>query len=152
MRVRDLIQRLSEFEPEAEIQLQLDSRNFAPQAWLGIMDTAGLFDEEKNLQLVIAAWEPEEHLKTESGPVVEGREEFEQDMTLTRQIMRGNRKAPRELADAPSADDSRHEPACYRFFNRSDVRARVRFLESFTGRVTGVSVWVTPATTWKGTR
>jgi len=30
------------------------------------MDTAGLFDEEKDFQLVISPWEPEGYLKPES--------------------------------------------------------------------------------------
>ena len=68
MKVRELIGRLSGFDPEAEIQLQLGSRHFAAPAWVGIVDTAGLFDEEKSLQLVISAWEPEEHLKPGGDP------------------------------------------------------------------------------------
>ena len=47
MKVRELIGRLRELEPEAEVRLQLGSRDFAPSAWVGIMDTAGLFDEER---------------------------------------------------------------------------------------------------------
>lgn len=68
MKVHELIGRLRGFDPEAEVRLQLGSRDFAPSAWVGIMDTAGLFDEEKNPQLVIAAWEPEERLKPGSDP------------------------------------------------------------------------------------
>jgi hypothetical protein len=68
MKVRELIGRLRGFDPEAEVRLRLGSRDFAPPAWVGIMDTAGLFDEEKNPQLVISAWEPEEHLTPGGDP------------------------------------------------------------------------------------
>lgn len=103
MKVSELIGRLREFEPQAEVRLQLDSRDFAPPGWVGIMDTAGMFDEERNPQLVIASWEPEEHLKPASGPAAEEREEVERDMKLARRIMHDNRKALRALADAPPA-------------------------------------------------
>jgi hypothetical protein len=60
-----LIDRLRGFDQNAEIFVQTDSRSFASPVWLGIMDTAGLFDEEKDFQLVICAWEPEGHRKLE---------------------------------------------------------------------------------------
>ena len=87
MKVRELIGRLREFEPEAEVRLQLGSRDFAPSAWVGIMDTAGLFDEEKNRQLVIAAWAPEEYLKPGSDLAAKERKELRA------------REAARRLAD-----------------------------------------------------
>ena len=58
VKVGKLIDRLREFDLNAEIYLQIDSRRFAPPLWVGIMDTAGLFDDEKDFQLVISAWEP----------------------------------------------------------------------------------------------
>jgi hypothetical protein len=59
MTVRQLIDLLGEFDVNADIYVQVDSRSFAPPVWLGVLDTAGLFDEEKNLQLVISPWKPE---------------------------------------------------------------------------------------------
>jgi hypothetical protein len=66
MKLSELIDRLREFDPHAEVYLQLGSRRFAPPVWVGIMDTAGLFDEEKDFQLVISCWEPESYLQPES--------------------------------------------------------------------------------------
>lgn len=66
MTVSALIDRLREFDSQAEVFLQLDRRRFAPPVWVGLMDTAGLFDEEKDFQLVISPWEPEGYLKPES--------------------------------------------------------------------------------------
>ena len=66
MKVSELIDRLQVFDSHAEVYLQIDSRSFAPPAWVGLMDTAGLFDEEKDFQLVISPWEPEGYRKPES--------------------------------------------------------------------------------------
>jgi hypothetical protein len=66
MTVSDLIDRLRGFDLHTEVYLQLDRRTFAPPVWVGIMDTAGLFDEEKDLQLAISPWEPEDYLEPES--------------------------------------------------------------------------------------
>lgn len=63
VKVSELIDRLQAFDINAEVYLQIDGRQFAPPLWVGIMDTAGLFDEEKDLQLVISAWEPAEYLR-----------------------------------------------------------------------------------------
>ena len=59
MKVSELIDRLGEFDSNAEVYLQCDSRSFASPAWVGIMNTAGLFEEEEDLRLVISPWEPE---------------------------------------------------------------------------------------------
>jgi hypothetical protein len=59
MKVRQLIDLLGEFDMDADVYVQVDSRSFARPVWLGVLDTAGLFDEEKNLQLVISPWQPE---------------------------------------------------------------------------------------------
>jgi hypothetical protein len=67
MKVSELIDRLRVFDSHTEVYLQIDSRTFDPPVWVGIMDTAGLFDEEKNLQLVISPWDPEGYLKPGSG-------------------------------------------------------------------------------------
>jgi hypothetical protein len=61
MKLNELIERLYAFDPNAEVYLPIDSRSFAPPIWIGFMDTAGIFDEERNFQLVISAWEPSEH-------------------------------------------------------------------------------------------
>lgn len=66
MTVSELIDRLREFDSRAEVYLYLDRRRFAPPVWVGLMDTAGLFDDEKDCQLVISPWEPEGYLKPES--------------------------------------------------------------------------------------
>ena len=65
MTVSELIDRLREFDSHAEVYLYLDRRRFAPSVWVGLVDTAGLFDEEKDFQLVISPWEPEGYLKPE---------------------------------------------------------------------------------------
>jgi hypothetical protein len=62
MKVSELIDWLRAFDLNADVHLQIDSRRFATPVWVGIMDTAGLFDEEKDFQLVISAWEPAEYL------------------------------------------------------------------------------------------
>ena len=62
MKVFELINRLKECDLDDEVLLQTDRTMFASPAWLGIMDTAGLFAEEKELRLVISPWEPEESL------------------------------------------------------------------------------------------
>jgi hypothetical protein len=67
MKVGELIDRLREFDSHAEVYLQLDRRSFAPPVWVGILDIAGLFDEEKDFQLVISCWEPEAYRQPESG-------------------------------------------------------------------------------------
>jgi len=66
MKVSELIDRLRAFDLDVEVYLQLGSRSFASPVWVGIMDTAGLFDEEQDLQLVISPWEPGDHLKPET--------------------------------------------------------------------------------------
>lgn len=68
MKIGELIDRLRQFDPDSEVHVQLDSRRFASPTWVGMMDTAGLFDEEKDFQLVISSWEPEEYLKLGSDP------------------------------------------------------------------------------------
>ena len=65
MNVSELIDRLREFDSNAEVYLQCDSRSFASSAWVGIMNTAGLFEEE-DLRLVLSPWEPEVHRRPES--------------------------------------------------------------------------------------
>lgn len=66
MKVSELIDRLRELDSDAEVYLQHDRRSFASPVWVGILDTAGLFDEEKNLQLVISSWMPGAYRKPES--------------------------------------------------------------------------------------
>jgi len=66
MKVSELIDRLREFDSNAEVYLQCDSRSFPSPAWVGIMNTAGLFEEEEDLRLVISSWEPEVHRRPES--------------------------------------------------------------------------------------
>jgi len=63
MKVGELIDKLREFDSNAEICVQIDRRHFAFPVWIGFMDTAGLFEEETNVQLVISVWEPAEHLR-----------------------------------------------------------------------------------------
>ena len=63
MKVSELIDRLQACDLDAEIFLQVDRSMFAPSSWVGIMDTAGLLAEEKEYQLVISPWEPEDDLK-----------------------------------------------------------------------------------------
>lgn len=63
MKVNELIGRLQACDLDAEVFLQIDQRTFASPSWIGIMDTAGLFAEEKEFQLVISSWEPESSLK-----------------------------------------------------------------------------------------
>lgn len=46
MTISELIGLLREFDSRAQVYLKLDSRRFAPPVWVGLMDTAGLFDEE----------------------------------------------------------------------------------------------------------
>lgn len=59
MNVRELIERLGGFDPDANVYIQIDGRSYEPLVWIGISDTAGLFDEEKNFQLVISPWKSE---------------------------------------------------------------------------------------------
>jgi hypothetical protein len=66
MKVSELIDLLREFDLDAEVRVQVDSRSFASPVWVGIMDAAGLFDEEKDFQLVVSPWEPEDYRKAES--------------------------------------------------------------------------------------
>ena len=66
MTVSELIERLRQFDSHAEVSLQLDRRSFGPPVWVGLMDTAGLSDEEKESQLVISCWEPEADRQPES--------------------------------------------------------------------------------------
>lgn len=66
MKAHELINRLQEFDPDSEVYVQYGSRGFAPPVWVGIVDSAGIFDEEKDLQLVISSWEPEKYLRPES--------------------------------------------------------------------------------------
>jgi hypothetical protein len=54
---------LRAFDLNVDVHLQVDGRQFAAPVWVGIMDTAGLFEEEKEFQLVIAAWKPAEYLR-----------------------------------------------------------------------------------------
>jgi hypothetical protein len=48
MKVSELIDRLRAFDLDAEVYLQDGNWSFFPATWAGIMDTAGLFDEEQN--------------------------------------------------------------------------------------------------------
>ncbi|MGA2730573.1 MAG: hypothetical protein ABSE96_22395 [Terracidiphilus sp.] len=66
MKVSELVDRLRAFDPEAEVHLQFTSREFASPGWVGIMDTADWLDEERNFQLVISPWEPEDYRKPET--------------------------------------------------------------------------------------
>ncbi len=66
MKVCQLIDLLRGFDLDADVHMQTDRRSFAPPVWIGILDTAGLFDEEKDFQLVISPWEPEEYRRPES--------------------------------------------------------------------------------------
>jgi len=66
MKVVELIDRLREFDPDAEVQVQLGSTRFAPPAWVGIADTADPWDKEKAYQIVISPWEPEDHRKPDA--------------------------------------------------------------------------------------
>jgi len=66
MKVCRLIDLLRGFDLDADVYLQTSSRCFSPPVWIGILDTAGLFDEEKDFQLVISHWEPEEYRRPES--------------------------------------------------------------------------------------
>ena len=66
MKVSELIDRLREFDSNAEVYLQRDSRSFASPAWVGIMNTAGLSQEEEDLRLVISPWELEVLSRPES--------------------------------------------------------------------------------------
>jgi hypothetical protein len=66
MTVGGLIDLLREFDSHAEVYLYPDRRRFVPPVWVGLMDRAGLFDEEKDFQLVISPWEPEGYLTPES--------------------------------------------------------------------------------------
>jgi hypothetical protein len=54
------------FDSRAEVYLQLDRRALAPPVWVGLMDTAVLFDEENDFQLVISPWKPEGYPRPES--------------------------------------------------------------------------------------
>ena len=62
MKVGELIDRLQACHLDAEVFLQVDRRMFAPPTWVGSMDTADLLTEEKEYQLVISPWEPDEDL------------------------------------------------------------------------------------------
>ena len=66
MKVSELIDRMREFDSDAEVYLQYDRRGFASPVWVGIMNTSGLFEEEEDLRLVISSWEPEVHRRPES--------------------------------------------------------------------------------------
>jgi hypothetical protein len=66
MKVCQLIDPLREFDLDTDVYLQIESRSFAPPVWIGMLDTAGLFDEEKSFQLVVSPWEPEEYRRPES--------------------------------------------------------------------------------------
>jgi hypothetical protein len=66
MKVSELIDRMREFDSDAEVYLQYDRRGFASPVWVGIMNTSGLFEEEEDLRLVISPWEPEVHRRSES--------------------------------------------------------------------------------------
>ena len=61
MKVCQLIDLLRGFDLDADVYMQTDSRCFSPPVWIGILDTAGLFDEGKNIQLVISPWESDEY-------------------------------------------------------------------------------------------
>lgn len=63
MKVSELIDRLQKWNLDAEVFLQLDRGTFATPTWIGMMDTADLFAEEKEYELVISPWEPYEDLK-----------------------------------------------------------------------------------------
>jgi|GEM_PF-3718420 hypothetical protein len=63
MKVSELIERLREFDQESEVFVQYERSGFARPVWIGIMDTASLFEEEKDFKLVISPWEPQDHFK-----------------------------------------------------------------------------------------
>lgn len=66
MKIGELVHRLQTFDMDADVLVQYESRRFASPVWVGIMDTAGIFDEERHFQLVISPWEPEQYLKGSS--------------------------------------------------------------------------------------
>ena len=66
MKVSDLIEQLQAFDQKAEICMQINSGTFVSPVWVGIMDTAGLFDDENDFQLVVSPWEPEDYRKPEN--------------------------------------------------------------------------------------
>ena len=66
MKVSELIDRLREFDSNTEVYLQCGSRSLASPAWAGIMNTAGLFEEEEDLRIVLSPWEPRVHRRPES--------------------------------------------------------------------------------------
>jgi hypothetical protein len=61
MKVIDLIDKLQAFDPNTDVSAQIETRRFAHSVWIGVMNTAGLFDERKEFRLVISAWQPEDH-------------------------------------------------------------------------------------------
>jgi hypothetical protein len=67
MTVGELIEKLRAFELDSPVLLQIDSRNFVPPIWVGVRDTAGIFDDEDDFQLVVSAWEPDAYLKPTPG-------------------------------------------------------------------------------------
>lgn len=67
MKVSELTERLREFDQESEVFVQYERSGFACPVWIGIMDTACLFEEEKDFKLVISPWEPQDYLKPENG-------------------------------------------------------------------------------------
>jgi len=62
-KVIDLIEKLQAFDPNADVSVQIETRRFASPVWIGVMDTAGLFDERKQFRLVISVWQPEDYLR-----------------------------------------------------------------------------------------
>lgn len=67
MTVGELIEKLHAFELDSPVLLQIDSRHFVPPVWVGVRDTAGIFDDEDDFQLVVSAWEPDAYLKPTPG-------------------------------------------------------------------------------------
>lgn len=57
---------LREFDQDADVYIQFDTMSFASQIWVGMMDTASLFDEKEDFQLVISPWEPQDYRKPKS--------------------------------------------------------------------------------------
>jgi len=73
MKVIDLIEKVQAFDPNTDVSVQIENRTFASPVWIGVMNTAGLFDERKEFRLVISAWQPEDHLKARAEPQQEWR-------------------------------------------------------------------------------
>lgn len=54
MKIKDLIDGLKKYAPEAEIFIHADSRRFESPMYIGLMNTAHISDDERNIQPVIS--------------------------------------------------------------------------------------------------